>query len=373
MPSNEVDLGDSSDESGVLDLEAKYRDQMRQIVTQKIDLPLTTLPVLLKEQIKLNPEFQRRDRWDERRQSRLIESLIMNVPIPPVFLGEDEYGFYVVLDGRQRLTAISKFLENDLTLTGLEVWSELNGASFSDLKRRGLDKYLTRRFIPGTVILKESSSVVKYDVFDRLNTGGVQANEMEIRNAVYRGKFTDQLQVLGRHPDFCRLWRIPLDVIEAERNRIYREMEDVELVLRFFALREFERMASGFKSYLTEFLAERNERYLKEPEALGEDSAVFENAVVNAWRIFGDEAFVKPSSQQKSAPYSDAVMVSLSDFTPAQFSAEKDKAIVAAFKRLVNEETFSRAITSGTNGKGAIGTRVGMAKEVVRQIVSGNA
>lgn len=79
---------------------------MRQIVSQKIDLPISTLPEMIKEQIDLNPDFQRRDRWDVEKQSRFIESIIINVPIPPVFLGEDQYGKYVVLDGRQRLTAI---------------------------------------------------------------------------------------------------------------------------------------------------------------------------------------------------------------------------------------------------------------------------
>src|SRR5258706_3115332 len=139
-----IETGDGDDESdGLPPIEKKYQKQMRQLVSQKLDLPVSTLPAMLKEQIKLNPEFQRRDRWDENRQSRLIESLVMNVPIPPVFLGEDEYGQYVVLDGRQRLTAVSKFLSNNLKLKGLEVWDELNGMTYSDMVKRGQAKYLT--------------------------------------------------------------------------------------------------------------------------------------------------------------------------------------------------------------------------------------
>lgn len=357
--------------SGLLDLEEKYKDQMRQIVTQKIDLPISTLPGLLEGQIKLNPEFQRRDRWDELRQSRLIESLIMNVPIPPVFLGEDDYGFYVVLDGRQRLTAIAKFLANEYALTGLKVWSELNGATYRDLQKRDLSKFLTRRFVPGTVILRESSPVVKYDVFDRLNTGGVTANAMEIRNAIYRGPFTERLHGWGRRESFCRLWRIPVDAIEAEQNRLFKEMQDLELVLRFFALREFERMNMGFSAYLTEFLASRNKLYADDPDKVGSDAILFANASDNAWRIFGEEAFVKPSSQKKSVPYSDAVMVALADFTPQMFDQSKDQQIRELFHRLLRETRFSSAITSGTNGKGAIATRIDTAREAVRQVVVG--
>ena len=172
-PNDPIETDESDDEAdGLPAIEKKYQKQMRQLVSQKLDLPVSTLPAMLKEQIKLNPEFQRRDRWDETRQSRLIESLVMNVPIPPVFLGEDEYGQYVVLDGRQRLTAVSKFLGNNLKLKGLDVWDELNGMTYSDMVKRQQDKYLTRRFLQAIVLLKESSPIVKYDVFDRLNTGG---------------------------------------------------------------------------------------------------------------------------------------------------------------------------------------------------------
>ncbi len=184
-----IELGEEPQEEPQVPLEEKYREQMRQIISQKIELPISTLPEMIDKQINLSPEFQRRDRWSVEKQSRFIESIIMNVPIPPVFLGEDDYGNYVVLDGRQRLTAMYQFLKNAYVLKNLEVWKELNGLRFLDLEKRKLDRTITRRFVPAVVILKESSPEVKYDVFDRLNTGGVVANEMEIRNAVYPGKF----------------------------------------------------------------------------------------------------------------------------------------------------------------------------------------
>ena len=154
-----VDFGDNLATEPQIPLEQKYREQMRQIISQKIELPISTLPEMIKEQINLNPDFQRRDRWDQEKQSRFIESIVMNVPIPPVFLGENEYGTYVVLDGRQRLTAIYEFLRNTYKLKGLEVWAELNDQSFNDLQKKKLDRAITRRFVPAIVILKESSSV----------------------------------------------------------------------------------------------------------------------------------------------------------------------------------------------------------------------
>ncbi len=89
-----IDFGEEPVDSQSTALEKKYSEQMRQIISQKIDLPISTLPEMIKDQINLNPDFQRRDRWNQEKQSRFIESIIMNVPIPPVFLGEDQYGSY---------------------------------------------------------------------------------------------------------------------------------------------------------------------------------------------------------------------------------------------------------------------------------------
>src|SRR6266550_3898437 len=153
-PDEPIDYGEEPVEPvepGTTALEQKYSKEMRQIVSQKIDLPISTLPEMIKDQIDLNPDFQRRDRWDVEKQSRFIESIIMNVPIPPVFLGEDEYGDYTVLDGRQRLTAIYDFLRNIYPLKNLQVWSELNGSRYTDLEKKQLDRAVSRRFVPAVV------------------------------------------------------------------------------------------------------------------------------------------------------------------------------------------------------------------------------
>jgi Protein of unknown function DUF262 len=349
--------------------EKKYKDQMRQIVTQRLDLPISTLPAMLKEQIKIDPEFQRRDRWDETRQSRLIESLLMNVPIPPIFLGEDEYGFYVVLDGRQRLTAIRNFLNNILTLKGLSVWDDLNGLTFDDLIKRGLDKHLTRRFVSAIAILKESSPIVKYDVFDRLNTGGVKANEMEVRNAVFQGPFTDQLHQLSRLPAFCDLWEIPKDKILAETNRIYQRMEDLAIVLRFFALFKPGEMEGPFRDHLSDYMQHRNLTYKKDPNVGEADKILFTQAVANAWTIFGNDAFRSPHKEKKgprSIPLAEAVLIGLAELNPVQITTEVAKKIRESLSALCKDETFLKAISTGTNGKGAIESRVEMARDAFK-------
>lgn len=374
--SKDIDLSDDlelePEGENLSTFERKYKAQMRQIVTQKLDLPISTLPAMLKDQIKINPEFQRRDRWDEARQSRLIESLLMNVPIPPVFLGEDDYGYYVVLDGRQRLTAIQSFLDNSLELVGLEVWSDLNGARFGDLVKRGLDKHLTRRFISAIALLKESSAVIKYDVFDRLNTGGVKANEMEVRNAVFRGEFTDLLHSLSRHPAFCEVWNIPTDLVEAQANSLYQKMTDLSIVLRFFALYDPESMEGPFKDFLGDFMDSRNKQYLIDKCLKDADTDKFERAVVNSLKIFGANGLRNPLKQTKgsqSLPISEAIMIALADYDPKVITDIVAEAVRNRFAILCSDPAFVKATSGGTNGKGAILTRVGMAKEAFKEVI----
>lgn len=369
---NEIELGNGEREDGGPSLEDKYREQMRQILPQKIELPISALTPMIDEQINLNPQFQRRDRWDQARQSRFIESLIMNVPIPPVFLGEDEYGLYVVLDGRQRLTAVNEFLKNTYELTKLDVWRELNGMRYNDLKKQKLDKFLTRRFIPAVVILKESSPEVKYDVFDRLNTGAVVAEPMEIRNAVFRGSFSDLLRSLSDNHVFRKLWGIPTDDLEREANQIYKKMDDLELVLRFFALRDYETMNLRFRDYLSVYMGGRNNLYKQNSQLQDDDGRAFEWAVNNCWAVFDRDAFRKPATGNRSAPLADAYMVALSSIDPQLLASDGRAAKVRdALNTLISgDQDFLKAISTGTNGRGAIETRIEKAKEAVKMALA---
>lgn len=354
-------------------LEEKYRQQMRQIHPQKIELPISTLQQMIKDQIALNPEFQRRDRWDTKKQSRFVESVIMNVPIPPIFLGEDEYGSYVVLDGRQRLTAIHEFLKNTYALVGLTVWKELNGQRYTDLEKEGLHKALIRRFIPAILLLKESSPEVKYDVFDRLNTGGVEANKMEIRNAVFRGGFTKLIQKCSALPEFRRLWGIPEDAKSLSDNSIYTTMEDMEYVLRFFAIRKADEIEGRFQDYLGLFMKSRNDQYAADPAQATVDESLFSKSIKATLAILGENAFMRESSdgkRRRSAPLADAVLFAMSFVDQTALRAGDAELIRATIENLLtSDKIFRDAITQGTNGKGAIQKRTERARAAVAKAV----
>lgn len=356
----------------------KYDKQMRQLVTQRLDIPLTSLASMIEsKQINVSPRFQRRGRWNTKQRSRFVESIIMNVPIPPVFLGEDEYGKYVVLDGRQRITALYEYIRGHYALEGLEVWEELNGEKFDNIEE--VQPFIFRRFLPAIAILNESSKVIKYDVFDRLNTGGVVLTPMELRNALHRGKFTKTLHKLSRNKTFRQLWGIPEKEEDRKTNSIYRKMLDLEFVLRFFALeryRDFKDKAK-FNGFLSNVMIQKNAEYADDALSKTADVAAFERAVECCQKVLGNDAFRKPSTGRRrsprSAPFADAVMHAFANVDPSQLSKATASDLKTQLHALLNEEAFAAATGSGTNGRGAITLRLERAAEVVGSAVPADA
>lgn len=251
----------------------KYARGEVRIVTEQARYPLSTIAKLfLSADYQMNPEFQRRHRWSPLQQSRLIESFIMNVPVPPIFLYEDKFSHYEVMDGLQRVTAIIKLYSDGLTLEGLEEWSELNGRTYSmlpDQVKRGID----RRHLSSIILLHETARTepeahrLKRLVFERLNSGGVKLEAQESRNALLNGPMNQLCIALGRNAHLCRAWQIPEpDAAEKTNgepsaallaNASYRTMEDAELVLRFFAFRQARRKGS-LKEFLDAYLRGAN-------------------------------------------------------------------------------------------------------------------
>ena len=164
--------------------------------------------------MELRPFYQRRPRWDATRQSRLIESFIMNVPVHPLFVYESDLAKYEVMDGQQRITALQEFYSNNLWLRGLEQWPELNGRTYVKLPSE-IKKGIDRRAISYTVLLAESAetteekTLLRQMVFERLNTGGVKLSQQEIRNCLYQGSFNHLLFQLARYEAFRVAWGLP--------------------------------------------------------------------------------------------------------------------------------------------------------------------
>jgi hypothetical protein len=276
--------------------------------------------------LNLAPDYQRRKRWDDTKRSHLIESLLINIPIPPVFLYERDLAKYEVMDGQQRLSAIHSFFNNEFVLKGLVKWPELNGRSYTDLPNR-IQAGLNRRGLAAVIILTESGQSpesameIRQYVFERLNTGGEKLNAQEIRNCIYASHFNKMLIKLARSKEFTEAWNIPpLEPDEPNKvsralanNRLYSTMADCEIVLRFFTLRDMAQFKGGMKKALNDCMIRNKTLTKKECDLFAKE---YTEVLRCARRIFGMALFRLPSkkgtlSGQHSVPLSDAILIGL--------------------------------------------------------------
>lgn len=292
------------------EINEKYRRGEMRIITEQGRINLDTIQTMLeskqgnKQKYILNPEYQRRKRWDTRRKSLLIESFIMNVPIPPIFLYEVEYAVYEVMDGLQRLTAIYDFYRGDYALEGLEYWQELNGKTYKELPKNvkgGID----RRYLSSIILLEETAKsleeadFLKKIVFERLNSGGEKLKPQETRNALYNGKFNQLCLELAKNEAFRKIWHFPL-MSEGEKKLLqseaYREMKDVELVLRFFAYRHVGKLRTPLDKFLDSYLKHAN---TYSDETTQELKTIFIDTVELIHEIFGNKALLLPAIERE--------------------------------------------------------------------------
>ncbi len=184
------------------------------------------------------PEYQRRFNWDQRRQSRFVESLLIGLPIPFLFFADIEDGRLEVVDGNQRLGTCKAFLSDELQLTGLERLEDLNGFKYMDLSK-GQQRRFRNRTIRSVVLSQKALEEDRRDLFDRINTGSLIAEPAETRRGSNAGPMTDLIDELAQDERFIRL--CPLSV----NARNMREGE--ELITRFFAFGD--RLGDGLKGY----------------------------------------------------------------------------------------------------------------------------
>jgi hypothetical protein len=313
--------------------------------------------------LDLRPFYQRRSRWKPEKQSLLIESFIMNIPVPPVFLYEREYGQYEVMDGQQRLTALRDFYDGRLSLSGLETWPELNGYRYDSLPS-SIRAALDRRSISSVIVLKESTGTedeanfIREAVFERLNTGGVELSAQEI---------------------FREIWQIPQVEYSEDRiperlakNRLFSKMEDVELVLRFFALRNVEHYTGGMRGFLDTYMR-RASRF--RPSDIEELRDIFMETLATVFEIFRDQAFhpyVPNRHDWASKPhkaFSDAVMLAITERIEHANRLIQRKSNVIAATRHAFIENKDGIFTGRGNSKRDITNRVSLYGQVLDSVI----
>ncbi|MDQ2713667.1 MAG: DUF262 domain-containing protein [Chloroflexota bacterium] len=346
-----------------------WEEKQRELVTSVVDYNLSTLTdLILTDAIDLSPHYQRRYRWDDIRQSKLIESFLMNVPVPPIFLNEDKYGKYSVIDGKQRLFAISNFLRGRLKLKGLRVFSDINGLSFDDLPGDLRIVIKTRPTMRSIIILRQSDEDVKFEVFQRLNSGGVLVNPQEIRNSAYTGPLNNMILELSINKKFHSL----LGIKNKENSAIYKEMRDAELVLRYLTFRDtWQIFSGGVKRSLDRYMADNKRMPEQKIEEVRNDFLRTLDVVEAA---FGEHAFRRwlPDQQkwkqQILAALYDAEMFACRGLSVTKARQNRDE-IIQSLKLLFVDDEFRKAIDSSTNAPGYFRTRIQKVGKMLHQIL----
>ena len=327
----------------------RFEKSQDDLVLQSSDFSLHGLREMVdSDVIDLQPKYQRRERWDVVRQSALVESFLLNIPVPPIYLSEEEYGVYSIIDGKQRITAIYDFLSNAFRLRRLSSFPEINGCRFRDLPKPLQNALRVRPFLRVITLLKQSDPALKYEVFVRLNRGGIRLNNQEIRNVAFRGALNDAIYHAAENPFLRRALNI-----SGPKSKSYQQMQDAELVLRFLTLREnWQHFSGSFSRSMDQFM--QRHAQLEEQHA-GDLVSCFVSTISRVERIWGDRAFQRWDGRQwrrqALAGLYDAQMIACDQISPTQFETLSgvSERVVEATQDLFADPAFEEAVRLGTN------------------------
>jgi len=314
---------------------------------------------LVAGRFRLDPDFQRDFVWEKDKQSRLIESVLMRIPLPVFYVAEDDEGLLIVVDGRQRLTTLQRFLEGDLALELLDR-PELHKKRFQDLEPRlqnrvedcQLHFYIIDRTVPERARL---------DIFERVN-GGEVLTRQQMRNAIYNGAATKFLKAEAESDLFREATGRSLNI---------KKMQDREFVNRFcsFSLLPFD----TYKGDMDDWLARGLVRLSKLPEAdLDALSQKFRRGLSNNLLVFGRHAFRKHRQTNQSRSILNASLFDVMMFQMCQLDEEmllmQADALRGAFYARMDDPVFTKAITYGTNTPNQARARFRIAGEMFKEV-----
>lgn len=320
--------------------------------------------------LNIQPKFQRFKVWDEKKESKLIESALLEVPIPPIYLAEENDGKYSVIDGQQRLWSFFDFFDDNLNLNGLLVIKELNNKKFAELQKE--IKSSLRKFTLHTIIIKkESHPDIKFEIFERFNTGSVKLNDQELRNCIYRGAYNELLEELSKNKDFQFLLGL---------KKPHKRMVDRELILRFFAF--WHNTYLRYEPPMKSFLNKEIERYRNLDEEEREKlRKVFKKCVDLTKTVFGENSFKRFIAGDEKDPNGfwekrkvnkalfDIIMYGFTDYEKHQIVPKADAIREELLYLMTQDQDFIDAITLATNDKSKVLLRFDKWLRGLRQVV----
>lgn len=340
----------------------EYHEKKRKVVTDKHDYIIDTIFSKLQDkEIILDPEYQRNFVWDESKSSQLIESILLGIPIPTIYLNEGSEDDEVI-DGQQRLTTIYSYMRglypdnNVFKLKGLQELSCINGLTYEQLPK-SLKKSLRDFNITIIKIKSASHSDTKFDIFERLNKGSENLKEQELRNCVYRGPFNNELHMLVNHEKVKRFFT------EKEHKKLCKRMDLQADICSYFSAHKNKGVFSGNpgkKESLNITMSKLN----NDPNAVADIKSHLFKSLDMVYSILGDKAFHKKVNVRDSIvrySFSGSLFMTItsffSDFEKNQVFNNADS-IRKAFERLMTEdEEFISTLTSQTTAPSTLRKR----------------
>lgn len=330
------------------------------------------IEMIQSEDIDLSPDFQREFVWlDITRKSRLIESLLLRIPLPVFYLAQDEEGRFRVVDGVQRLTVIRDYIENKFKLKNLEYLADCEGKWYKNKNRDdkySLDQIYVRRIdqtqLFFNVIDPQTPEKVKYDIFRRINTGGKSLNRQEIRNCLEKSHTREFIKKLAQSEEFKTATRHSISPTR---------MADNEIVLRFIAFYLMDHKMynqTAYKGDMDSYLDHTVEllNKISSDEFFAIENG-FTQAMNNAYYLFRDRAFRKSSFINKSLFLSWSRVLSDISLDKLKSYNVNDYLLKKLENEIDNNDQYSRALSMATNDVRNVDMTYNIAKELLEGVL----
>lgn len=336
---------------------SELNEQKRKVDFNSYDMSVKELISMVNDGIiDIAPEYQRQFRWDEERQSILIESILLGIPVPALFMATNNDGTWEVIDGVQRLSTIINFAseldsiarmkidkKDPLVLKEVKKLKSFEGDSFKDFPRTLQIDFLLKP-LKITTLSDKSDKSVRFDLFERLNTGGVRLSDQEIRSCIYRGRFNDMLKDLAQDSHFRHAVRLP----ESSEEDGTRE----ELVLRFFA---YLYNRNNFEHSVVEFLNDYMDKSSVKFD-YGTNERLFR-------RVFEELDHLEFGiSKKRKRNITSVILYEAVSVGAAEVIKNGDVLNLDAFYEWVSDRRFNSLITGATNSKSRVIARIDYCK-----------
>lgn len=383
---NLLDKIDSTD----IDLEIESEDEYinlnekdkRKLYVDKVDKSTSDLFRMIKEEeLNLHPDYQRRFVWDKKTMSKFIESLLLSIPIPTIFLAENNDDTFEVIDGQQRLTTIFAFMKSKLsvsdieklpsdlqeldvlTLNGLETLKQFNNKSYDDLDE--MQRKFNNVSLPVVIIKKDSTEDIKYDIFSRINSGSIKLNNQELLNVMYRGNLIEALNSVSQSEEVDKIFgsrpvlkkRFGYNEILLRAKVIEGFIDSTDWKLTKVKVKNKDNLMKEFRAYngrLNTAILDYLKEYRYDKEEAKRLVNFVKDSIFKVYEVFGDDAFIrisKPGSTSINKTIAELQLVVLSKFEKDLVVNNKEliKESFNEFLRDIDENIFIRGTNNTTN------------------------